>query len=146
MAFEWLCHMPFPGRGGLAFRLHYSAFPRETGAVLHQSKVFPAGLCRIWTLHSIQGWMMVPRIESSTPSTAASTSDGALLCVTPRLKGFTQENTRHWDTALESAPPHVHHWSCCCSPQYRGQNPSLLPPVLPQGAAAFQRKAGQGVI
>lgn len=96
--------MPFPGRGGLAFRLHYSAFPRETGAVLHQSEVFPAGLCPIWTLHSIQGWMMVPRIDFSTPSTAASTSDGALLCVTPRLKGFTQENTRHCDTALESAP------------------------------------------
>lgn len=56
------------GHGGLAFRLQYSAFPRE----IWVSEVFPAGLCPVWTLHSTQGWMMMPRVVSSTPGTAAS--------------------------------------------------------------------------
>lgn len=126
------------GHGGLAFQLQYSAFPRETWAVLPQSTVFPAGLCPVWTLHSPQGWMMVPRVASSTPGTAASTSDRALLCVTPGLKGFTQENTRHCGTALESAPRMSITGPAAALHRTKGRTPvSFLPPALPQGAAAF---------
>lgn len=57
---------------------HFSAFPRESWAVLHQCEVFPAGLCPGWTLHSTQGWMVVPRVASFTTGTAASATDGAL--------------------------------------------------------------------
>lgn len=126
------------GHGGLAFWLQYSAFPRETWAVLHQSEVFPAGQCRVWTLHSTQGWMMVPRIASSTPSTAASTSDWALLCVTPGLNRFAQENTRHCGTALESAPLMSITGPAASPHRIKGRTPvPFLPPALPQGAAAF---------
>lgn len=68
----------WPVCGELAFQLQRFAFPRKTWAAPHQSKVFPAGLCP----HTL-GWMMVPTAASSTPGTAAGTSDRALLCVAP---------------------------------------------------------------
>lgn len=47
---------------------------------------------------------MVPTAASSTPGTAASTADKALLCIAPGPKGFSQENTTRCGTAMESAP------------------------------------------
>lgn len=39
---------------------------------------------------------------------------------------------------------HLHHRPCCCSPQCKGQSPSVLPPAPLRGAAAFLKKAGLG--